>query len=198
MVISCKSQIHSWIEVSNPAPRVGDDIIVKVSFDTLMPNRAGYLNEIKNYVLQSEIKINTVATKAGMNWIGPFTFNVGGRILTSDSVLIYIEEELNIKKDTIAIRQIEFNGKVFLLIEQVLVGEHWSSSDFLEFKEKSVCKEITIKQTYSTSSTGAKFNFQTLVFEIEKHKKYKGGCLITEQNFENISSNSTTISYEIK
>lgn len=196
--LSSSAQSPKWIQVSNPAPRVGDEIVVNLSFDTLMPLRKGHIEEIKNHILKSEVKINTLAMKAGTTWIGPFTFKIGVQEVTTDSIQIFIEEELKTLNDTISIRQVEFQGIKYLVIEQVLVGENTKSKDFFEFDEKNVCAGIELKQSYSSNGTGAKYNFKTLVFQIITVKKGAQECIITAERFNNLPSGLTIKNFMLR
>ena len=191
-----QSQVRSRVQVSNPAPRVGDLIDVMVYFDTLVHNEREYIDDTRNYFLKSNIAINTVATKIGRIWIGPFTFKINGRELTTDSVSIDVAEALVGDSNRFIIRQVSFEGDDYLVTEQVIISKDHIKREFAQLKEKEF-EQLTLTQVYSSTHTGYR-KFQIIVYKISKKKNYGGEAIIIKDDIENFPDNVTFTEYQIQ
>lgn len=126
-VIPAIAQV-SRLDVSNPAPRVNEEIEIIISLkkenlDALehKENKTAddFLSLRKNKVGYGTLKISHILTDTGRVTLGPFQFNLGKETYTTDVLTFTVHPTLppNIY-DGLWIRQVDFKGERYLIIEQ--------------------------------------------------------------------------------
>ncbi len=190
------------LEVSNLAPRVGDEITVSVVYyDANQPEKER--DPHFNNLARVDFKTSKLITKTGSLWIGPFTFNIGEQTLTTDSVELQVTDALPLK-DSIVVRQVEISdGKYkeeFLIVEQIKKNK---KQKYVNLKEDDIGKTMILieeknkfESSFNEKNTSYYFTRQT--YSLAKRKTYDGGIFITANNFKNFPANSYFKSYEIQ
>lgn len=164
------------LDLTNPAPRIGEDIEIIVYFKTKeLEKKEGpqkvekWLEDQKNNLGKAEIKFYENFLDTGLVKIGPFSFSIGSNQFTTDVMTIRIYPDLPVDKDGIWIRQVQFKNESFLILEQ-RISNQWRQesksadehsmthdSDRVNYTELDVekLKEIGLhlKQLSSSSSS---------------------------------------------
>lgn len=203
-LLSTAAQAQAKLVVSSIAPRVGDEILIQVLFDTPTASTSKESNfYTDDYLIKSEIKINKLVTQAGTMWIGPFTFKIDGKELTTDSVSIQVAEELPGQNNQVIVRQVTYQEKQYLVVEQTTPPQKNDKPKYTSLNLKSLEKEglvLTEKQNYTTSST-KKYNnitFSRTIYEIKKETDFSRAYTLTAKNFDNFPANANFQNFEIK
>lgn len=115
------------IEIDNPEPRVGEDVLFSINIDFLKTNLQEKLGtEIEltrstsSYGLQSDdferiIKFN----KTGMNKIGPFEFDFNGKKYFTNQIVVNVQPKIKLEESLI-VRIAEINSQKYIIIEQLV------------------------------------------------------------------------------
>lgn len=185
------------LQVSNFAPRVGDEIAVSVVYyDANQPEKEK--DPHFNNMARADFKINKLVTKTGSLWIGPFTFRVGDELLTTDSVELIVTSALPVK-DTVLIRQVRAGNVEYLIVEQII--EKKEKGKYVKLKKRKVKNGVTINDKNSFESSfhqgSHKHYYTRQTFSLIKNKDYKGGSIITPKHFKRLPANITLNNYEI-
>jgi len=115
------------IEIDNPEPRVGEDVLFSINIDFLKTNLQEKLGaEIEltrstsTHGLQSDdferiINFN----KIGMNKIGPFEFDFNGRKYFTNQIVVNVQPKIKLEESLI-VRVSEINSQKYIIIEQLV------------------------------------------------------------------------------
>ncbi|MFT5600935.1 MAG: hypothetical protein ACI9N1_001172 [Flavobacteriales bacterium] len=111
------------IEIDNPQPRIGDEVKLTFSFDALSKVIETQLNDgtevINDFANAKKIFTKTIIfTKPGKNTLGPFEFDFNGNKVISDSIIVYVKEELPFEEGLWIRFTEDKDGSTFLIIEQ--------------------------------------------------------------------------------
>ncbi len=184
------------LQVSNLAPRVGDEITVSLAYfspDQPKEKRDPYFDS----EAKGELKINKLIKKEGSLWIGPFTYRVGDELLTTDSVELQVLAPLP-SKDTIVLRQVKVGEKEFLIVEQVI--ENTKDKKFIALENSKIQYGIVSKEKMSFSASGIQgkhtHSKKIMMYSLQK-ENYTGGVLITSEHFKHLPANISLNNYEI-
>ena len=184
------------LQVSNLAPRVGDEIAVSVVYyDANQPEKERH--PYSNNLARADFQINKLINEEGSLWIGPFTFKVGDELFITDSIELQILAALP-AKDTVLLRQVKLGTEEFLIVEQVL--DNNSKKQFVSLQHSKVNGDLVGKEKMSTETSVTQHvnthSKKVMVYTLQKNN-YSGDTLITREHFKNIPSNITFNNYEI-
>jgi hypothetical protein len=189
---------QSILKSSNPAPRVGDEIIITIE-----------LQDAGQQVASGSLAIQEVLIKEGPAIFGPFTFKIGEKTYETATLTINVSPKLpNNVKDGIWMRSVESGGSQYLIIEQRISSE-WTAEKksgnettisfggnvkYAEFK-KEVLTDNGIDIPSSSSSSGSQplegydafkgtVNYQIQIFELKKTGKFTKKIKIDKKAFK--------------
>ena len=187
------------LQVSNLAPRVGDEIAVSVVYyDANQPEKEK--DPHFNNLARADFKINKLVTKTGSLWVGPFTFKVGDQVLTTDSIELQVIEALPVE-DAVIVRQVKTSSGEYLVVEQMLSKNKKTKTSFVKFKDNKVKNGVKLSDAGSFerhASEGFKnYSYTRLIYKINKEGNYLGGAVITPEHFKRLPANITLNNYEI-
>lgn len=203
-LLSTAAQAQAKLIVKNIAPRVGDEILIQVLFDTPTTSTEKEKSFFTDdYLIKSEIKINKQITQAGSMWVGPFTFKIDGKELITDSVLIEVEEALPVQKNQIIVRQVVYQQKQYVVVEQFLPNKKDDKTKYAALNLnplENAGLSLTEKQNYTTSSTKADsyVRFSQTIYEVKKEADFSGTYTLTANSFNNFPADVNFQSFEIK
>lgn len=116
------------LEISNPAPRIGDEVELSFSFDFFTDDINKQLND--DIILSSASPIFGGSsqnfdqviefTKTGTQTIGPFKFEFNGSTIVTDSITLIVEDELPFEEGAWLRIIRDQEGNQFLIIEQLI------------------------------------------------------------------------------
>lgn len=201
-LLSTVAHAQAKLVVKSIAPRVGDEILIQVLFDTPTTlKETSFFTD--DYLIKSEIQINKLATKAGTMWVGPFTFKIDGQELITDSVSIEVEEALPVQKNQIIVRQVVYQQKQYLVVEQFLPNKKDDKTKYAALNLnplENAGLSLTEKQNYTTSSTKADsyVRFSQTIYEIKKEDNFSSTYTITADSFNNFPADANFQNFEIK
>lgn len=193
------------LDIDNPAPRAGDDIRVTfvlekqgVKSETAAKNRAGF----------GDIKITTALADTGRMAIGPFRFTIRTQEYQTDSLIIRVYPQLpSTAKDGVWLRQIDFNGDHFLIIEQRVSGrkkEQKSSGEIIigmnndtqfvsldESKFETTGLDIISSSSRSGNQTldASDVSFKVATFKFKKTDAFKGKLKLDRKFLSDVPEN---------
>ena len=222
--LSLSAFAQARLGIDNPAPRAGDDIRVTFvldkqeagsresdkslsSRDTALKNRAGF----------GDVKITTTLADTGNMVIGPFRFTVQSKEYTTDVLTIKVYPPLPPSvKDGVWIRQVDFNGDHFLIIEQ-RIGKRKKEqkpdaeitigfTDDPEFatldEEKFEANGLDIISSSSRSGNqtldGTDVSFKVATFKFNMTAAFKGKVKVDKKFLRDVPDNITIESILIK
>jgi hypothetical protein len=189
--------------INNLAPRVGDEISISVVFSTPATENTDNYNFATNYFVKSELKINQAVTKAGSIWVGPFTFKIDGEVLTTDSISIEVAEALPVQNNQVIVREITYQQKQYLVVEQLTPTIKNDKTKYVELKLKTLEKlGLSLKEKLSSTSSSTKgdsnISFSQTIYEIKKDENFVGPFTITPNSFDNFPANASFQNFNIK
>lgn len=193
------------LDIDNPAPRAGDDI--RVTFvlekptaksETGAKSRAGF----------GDIKVSTALTDSGRMVIGPFRFAIRNKEYKTDSLVIRVYPQLpSTAKDGVWLREVDFNGDHFLIIEQrvsgrkkdqknsseIIIGMN-SDTEFASLDERKF--EATGLDIISSSSRSGNqtldasdVSFKVATFKFKKTDAFKGKLKLDRKFLSDVPDN---------
>lgn len=127
-VLSLQAQTNINIKISNPQPRVEDELTMTMEVDLmgdLLKSKLDKNIEIRrSYGLFSSKNITkTIAfTKEGTYSIGPFEFTFNGEKYTTNSVEVEVISKIP-KEEGVWLRYIRHEGEQFIILEQLIANE---------------------------------------------------------------------------
>lgn len=149
------------LTISNPSPRVGDEVELSIPFEFFAEYVESTLNEsIKtpnDEFFGNEIEVfsrTIVFSKVGKNTVGPFEFDFNGKKIITDSIVVNVTEKLPFEAGVwIRVTQ-DQEGNKYLIIEQLIdnQGDKMKSEDVVTFtaggelNEKQIFTEL--EETY--------------------------------------------------
>ncbi len=203
-LLSTAAQAQAKLVVRTIAPRVGDEILIQVLFD----NPSASTEKEKSfftddYLIKSEITINKQVTQAGTMWVGPFTFKIDGKELTTDSVSIQVAEALPAQKNQVIVRQVVHQQKQYLVVEQSIPNKKDDQTKYAALNLnplENAGLSLTEKQNYTTSSTKADsyVRFSQTIYEVKKEADFSGTYTLTANSFNDFPANAIFQNFEIK
>ncbi len=195
------------LELQNPAPRVGEDIevLLKLKHPSTEDENSEDYYFMNNNLVEGTLSINQKAEESGELSFGPISFSLNGKKYTSNSLTVMVDDALPETNKGIWIRQVNYNGKSLLIIEQRIPNE-WKKKgknemsfdneglEFLELKQESLHQDdLRFNFTFSTStsqqikqdggSEGEMVSYQMMIYEIEKADTYSGEFQLEESHF---------------
>ncbi|SHH51442.1 hypothetical protein SAMN04488109_4144 [Chryseolinea serpens] len=118
----------SILEIANPAPRAGEEveIIITVKKESLeaietkeKKSTDDYAALRKNKIAYGNLKISQVLPDTGKVKIGPFRFSIADRVYETNSLTLRVYPKLpDTAREGLWIRQVDYNGQSYLIIEQ--------------------------------------------------------------------------------
>jgi hypothetical protein len=211
--------------IDNPAPRAGDDIRVTFALDkqaggSREPDKSLSSRDAasKNHAGFGDIKITTTLADTGNMVIGPFRFTVQNKEYTTDVLTIKVYPPLPPSvKDGVWIRQVDFNGDHFLIIEQRVGSKRKKEqkpdaeitigfTDDPEFvsldEEKFETNGLDIISSSSRSGNltldGTDVNFKVATFKFKMTASFKGKLKVDKKFLRDVPDNITIESILIK
>lgn len=196
------------LDIDNPAPRAGDDIRV-----TFVLEKQGVKSE-KSRAGFGDIKVSTALTDTGRMVIGPFRFMIRNKEYQTDSLTIRVYPQLpSTAKDGVWLRQVDFNGDHFLIIEQrvsgrqkkdqknsgeIIIGMSSNDKQFASLDESKF--EATGLDIISSSSRSGNqtldasdVSFKVATFKFKKTDAFKGKLKVDRKFLNDVPEN---ISFE--
>jgi hypothetical protein len=204
------------LDIDNPAPRAGDDIRVTFGLDKDQgTDLQGDARSKKDRTGFGDIKITTTLADTGTMVIGPFRFTIRNKEYTTQVLTIQVYPPLPSEaKDGIWIRQVDFNGDHFLIIEQRVSGQRKkeqkqdaeitigfsSDSQFASLDEdKFEANGLDIISSSSRSGKhGHDVSFTVATFKFKKTPAFKGKLKIDRKVLRDVPDNATIESIWIK
>ena len=201
LVISILTSIQSFaqnskLSVYNPAPRVGEEIEItitlkKENIEEIELKGGKSIEEFNqlqdNFYGSGKIKFSNIANESGLKKFGPFVFNFDGLTISTDSIELTVYPALpDSVKDGIWIRNVDFNNKNYLIIEQ-RISNQW-------------------KREQTTNPTTLSFGGDDVTYAILDEDKFKSKGLKISSSSSSSSSQvvdkkdifgSGTVSYRI-
>ena len=123
------------LNLNNPAPRVGSEIEISVSFKAQnIKEKEGkqsvdeWKAHQKNVLGNGNIKFKESLLDTGLVKIGPFRFSIGDKEFTSDIITVRVYPDLPDVKDGIWARLVNFKSETFLILEQ-RISNQWKRED---------------------------------------------------------------------
>jgi hypothetical protein len=204
------------LQISNPQPRVGESFTVSFSMD--------FFNEQMSEQLQQQASLEVsqpsytdkqysrtlTATKAGTYPIGPYSFTFNGITYTSNQVTIEVIEPLA-RQEGIWLRQVQFGGEDFLILEQMIPNLQTTPMTPSEFEQgmhhdfekafaslrQQPAAGINLNRRHSTTTaesadnTGkASLGYSLQIYRIEKEEAFAGSLQLQPEHFQNLPSNA--------
>lgn len=115
------------IHLDNPAPRVGDEVKIRVSgsyfIDQLKDQLpAGYELGVSDHFRSNDLLTFTrTYTQAGSYTIGPFKFTISGQEYVTNQLEVSVAEALP-RHDGLWVRYVRLGGKHYLVVEQLIAN----------------------------------------------------------------------------
>jgi hypothetical protein len=186
---------HSILEVSNPAPRAGDETEFSVTFKREENKTSELSSESAGY---GTLHFNKAFADTGRVVVGPLQFNINGERFETNTMTLHIQPPLpNNIRNAAWIRQISFEGKRYLIIEQrlsiplkkdkddvITIGgddetpfaeldrEKFESHGLNIISSRSASRPEILDQGRSTPDMNVRYRISTYVFE--KTLAFKG------------------------
>lgn len=203
-LLSTAAQAQGKLVVNTIAPRVGDEISIRVLFDdpsASTEKEKSFFTD--DYLIKSEITINKLVTQAGTMWVGPFTFKIDGKELTTDSISIEVAEALPAQNNQVIVRQVTYQEKQYLVVEQTMPAKKDDETRYVALNLnplKNAGLSLTEKSNHTVSSTKVDVHarFSKTIYEIKKEDSYNGTYTITADSFNNFPANANFQNFEIK
>jgi hypothetical protein len=209
--LSASAQV-ARLDIDNPAPRAGDDIRVTFTVDK---EPQGDTRSKKDRTGFGDIKITTTLADTGSMVIGPFKFTIRNKEYTTQVLTIQVYPPLpSDAKDGIWMREVDFNGDHFLIIEQRLSGQRKkeqkqdaeitigfnSDPQFASLDEdKFEANGLDIISSSSRSGKhGSDVSFTVATFKFKKTDAFKGKLKIDRKVLRDVPDNVTVESIWIK
>ncbi|EMR04246.1 BatD family protein [Cesiribacter andamanensis] len=203
------------LQISNPQPRVGESFTVSFSMD--------FFNEQMSQQLQQQASLEVsqppfthkhysrtfTATRAGQYTLGPYSFTFNGVTHTSNQLTIEVIEPLA-KEEGIWLRQVQFGGEDFLILEQMIPNLQTTPMTPSEFEQgmhhdfekafaslrQQPAAGINLNRRHSTTAaestdkTGkASIGYSLQIYRIEKEEAFAGSLQLQPEHFQNLPAN---------
>ncbi len=201
------------ISVSNPSPRLGQEINVYLRITDYYNPLDSIDGDIERDLGRGQIELNSWALDTGIVKIGPIAIVVNGVTYKSDSIELRVEQPLPAETLGLWIRQITFRDRDYLIVEQRIPGE-WKdtkpknkntfgtefTSEKYEFGELETdsfdASKVKLFHKYSTKRIdaagqrlrggNANTTYKVSVYEIRKGPKFRGEYEIKREQFKKL------------
>jgi hypothetical protein len=227
-ILSANSQVVT-LELKNPFPRIGEECEVEYFLKTDTTKLSDTLDYLKKMTIYNQrnlgngsLVFSKLLKDTGFASIGPFEFFINNKKLKSGTINVYFDTALPNEKDGIWIRQKNYNGQEYLIIEQRISGEYvttWTTKnsstsefkkneeEFIEIDEINIDKKIiNIAISYSTSKTqNVELNQQSILvgykislYKIEKTDLFKKNFKLDKTNLKYLPIRQKSFEFFVK
>lgn len=203
---------NSELKVTNPGPRIGEDFEITYRLLPKDYKKPGPLDDpfqMKNPTIGTgTIMITNNSLEPGLKKYGPFTFNIDGQTITTNTIEVMVYPAIPKEfKDGVWIRIIEFDNKNHLVVEQ-RISQQWqkenantiafgqNTPEYISLnKEKFCAKGLIISSSNSRSESqvidendifgNGMVQYFRNTFEFEKTEDFKKKFKLDEKFFDN-------------
>lgn len=195
-----------------PAFRVGDNVEIK--YELYKDNTTDWESKVG----EGSIKLEKTFLTPGKYPVGPLFLQINGVKYASDTIAVQVDDALPEEKNGIWIRQVQFNGKEYILVEQRIGGD-WetvstgTNSTNTSFKAKSDefaeidpgqldNAPVNLQFNYSYSTTqnmteGSSANYKISVYVLAKQANFSGSFTLTRKHFKDLDAKTPFTSFII-
>ena len=219
VALATSAQETIKLKVDNPAPRVGDAVKISFSLQFLSDRLANQLNKGVELVAPSYVYGDSIALSdfqrnvtfeySGRQVLGPFRFNINGKEIGTDSIVLEVGEKLPIK-ESISVRYVEFSEKKYLIVEQYIPEnkqaiKNTGSDEFAEIMEKPA-KGVLLKMESLTRRSGTPnveektspaLIYISRRYEVVLGEDFDGTFLLSSKYFINLPEDAVITPIEI-
>jgi len=191
----------SILEIANPAPRAGEEVEIiitlkKENLDALENKEKKTTDDFatlrKNKTAYGNLKISQVLADTGKVKIGPFKFAIADKTYETNSLTLRVYPKLpDTAREGLWIRQVDYNGQSYLIIEQRSESEDTKFAQLNRDKLEAAGLNIVTSTSKSesqfldkkTTAGSTPVNYRISTYKFKRTSAFKGKVKIDRSIF---------------